>query len=266
MAEKLIFKNKIPVAAHRGNSAHCPENTLTAFRSALALNIDMIELDLHMTKDGEIVMMHDHDVKRTTNGEGLVRNMTLAEIKALDAGSWKDEKFKGEQVPTFREFLELVSAYPEMTFNVELKDYPKDSGDFAYRSADKSIELMREYGIMERSLLNTWSGELNEYLHDKYGSEIRIHAYYPQDKMGPRQKQFVMNYAYCVCLFGNEEHPVVSKARFDFVKSYGVEPWVYFKVDTPEVMAKAIERGAMLFTANDPKYTIDVLREMGLHE
>ena len=113
------YKNKVRVAAHRGNSKYYPENTILGFKEALKLNVDQLEIDLHMTKDGEIIMMHDHKVDRTTNGTGLVRDFTLEEIKKLDAGSWKGEEFAGTQVPTFVEFLELLKDYPEMTVNVE---------------------------------------------------------------------------------------------------------------------------------------------------
>ena len=104
----LPYKNAIPVAAHRGNSKYFPENTMSAFRSAVALEPDMLEIDIQMTKDGEIVMMHDHTVDRTTDGTGLIREKTLEEIRRLDAGSWKGEEFRGEKVPTFVEFLKFM--------------------------------------------------------------------------------------------------------------------------------------------------------------
>ena len=262
----LKYRNPISVAAHRGNSKYCPENTIAAFKSAMELDPDMLEIDLHMTKDGEIIMMHDHTVDRTTNGTGLIREKTLAEMKALDAGSWKGEQFAGEQVPTFREFLEFLKDYPEVLVNVELKDYPAHSGDFAYESAEKSISMLKEYGILSRCVINTWSGELNEWLDEKYGSDVMIHAYHPQELMGLNQKRFVYTYAYCVCLFGTKAQPVVEKRHFDFAKSYGVEPWVYYPVDTPEVYDASIENGAVLFTSNDPKWAMDYLRSKGLHD
>lgn len=263
---RLTYKNKIPVAAHRGNSKYYPENTLCAFRSAIELNVDMVEIDLHMTKDGVLILMHDHLVDRTSDGTGLIREKTLAEMKALDAGSWKDKRFAGERVPTFEEFLELFRDQKEMLFNIELKDYPADSGDFAYRSAELAIEMMDHYGITERSVINTWSGELNEWLADRYGDRIMIHGYSRQERMGANQKRFVYTYAYCVCLFGTEQEPVVEKQYFDFAKSYGVEPWVYYREENEEVYARAIENGAMLFTANDPAWTMEFLRKRGLHE
>ncbi len=263
---KLAYKNKIPVAAHRGNSKYFPENTLPAFRSAIELKADMVEIDLHMTSDDVLILMHDHTVDRTTNGTGLIREKTFAEMRALDAGSWKGEAFAGTQVPTFEEFLELFRDQPEMLFNIELKDYPSDMGDRAYYSADKVIELMDRYGITERSVINTWSGELNEWLVYKYGNRIKIHAYSPQELMGKNQKRFVHDYAYCVCFFGVAEKPVVGRNFFSTAMKYGVEPWVFFREDTPELTDEALEKGAMLFTSNDPKWLMDYLREKGLHD
>ncbi len=263
---KLAYKNKVCVAAHRGNSKYFPENTMVGFRSAAALNPDMIENDIHMTKDGELIVMHDHVVDRTTNGTGLIREKTLAEIRELDAGSWKGEEFKGEKVPTLREFLDFFADYPEMLFNIELKDYPRDSGDFAYESAEKTLAMLREYGVMDRCVINTWSGELNEYLANKYGDEIKIHAYFPQEIMNGKQKRYVYDYAYCVCLFGPKEAPVVPKSSFDYAKANGVETWVYYKEDTEELYDAALSNGATLFTSNDPAYAMEILRARGLHD
>lgn len=262
----LKYRNAIPVAAHRGNSRYFPENTMAAFRSAAEMNPDMIEMDVHMTADGVLICMHDHTVDRTTDGTGLIREKTLEEMLKLDAGSWKDGKFAGESVPTFEEFCRFMQGYPEIMLNVELKDYPAHSGEFAYEAADKALAMMREHGLMERSVVNTWSGELNEYLDAKYGKEIMIHAYYPQNLMGLKQKRFVLDYAYCVCLFGSKEQPVVDKSHFDFVKAYGVETWVFYPNETAGLYDAAIENGAQLFTANDPKWAMEYLRSKGLHD
>ncbi len=262
---KLVYSHPIPVAAHRGNSKYFPENTMVSFRSAVALNVDMIETDLHMTKDGEIILMHDHTVDRTSDGVGLIREKTLAEMKQLDVGKWKGGQFCGERVPTFVEFLELFKDYPKMLFNIELKDYPADSYDFAIHSAEKSISMMEKYGILDRSVINTWSGELNEYLADRYGGKLRIHAYSPQELMGQNQKRFVYSYAYCVCLFGTKKAPVVNKKLFDLCKSYGVEPWVFLREESQEFYDLALENGAMLFTSNDPQWAMQYLHSKGLH-
>ncbi|MBZ0251997.1 MAG: hypothetical protein K8I02_01540, partial [Candidatus Methylomirabilis sp.] len=89
--------------AHRGASGECPENTLAAFGRALEIGVDMVEFDVHLSRDGVPVVIHDDDVRRTTDGRGLVKDLTLAELRRLDAGGWKDARFAGERIPTLEE-------------------------------------------------------------------------------------------------------------------------------------------------------------------
>jgi len=100
----------IVVVAHRGLAPGYPENTLPAFRHALKLGVDYIEVDLRMTKDGVPVILHDDTVDRTTNGQGEVNTLALAEIRKLDAGSLAGPEFAGEKIPTLEETLELVTS------------------------------------------------------------------------------------------------------------------------------------------------------------
>lgn len=107
------------VCAHRGDVSAAPENTLPAFQSAVAKGAQQIEFDVDLSKDGELVLMHDATVDRTTDGTGKVTDLTFAEIRALDAGSWYGESFKGTQVPTLREALEIIPKH--ILCNVHLK-------------------------------------------------------------------------------------------------------------------------------------------------
>lgn len=113
----------VRVVAHRGNSSAAPENTLSAFKSALDAGIRIVELDVRLSGDGQVVVMHDADAGRTTNSSGLLRNMTLDEIKELDAGSWFSPQFAGERVPTLREVLNLIRGRAGVY--VEIKDEDK---------------------------------------------------------------------------------------------------------------------------------------------
>jgi glycerophosphoryl diester phosphodiesterase len=106
--------------AHRGHSLEVPENTLEAYRRAVELGIDMIECDVNSTRDGELVMIHDWSLDRTTNGSGRVRALTLDEIGRLDAGSWFGPEFRGVRVPTTIAAIELGrEAGIEMCFEVK---------------------------------------------------------------------------------------------------------------------------------------------------
>jgi hypothetical protein len=108
------------VEAHRGDNAQAPENTLAAFRLARDQGARWIELDVQQTRDNEIVVMHDPTVDRTTDGNGPVASLTLAEIRQLDAGSWFSAAFAGEPVPTLAETAALVAGSGSR-LNVEVK-------------------------------------------------------------------------------------------------------------------------------------------------
>src|SRR5205814_5101727 len=110
------------VIAHRGASGTHPENTLAAFRRAVELGADMIELDVQLTRDGEVVVFHDATLERTTDGAGAVSDRTLAEIRRLDAGAWFGPAFRGTRVPTLAEVLAAVG----LPVNVELKPVGDD--------------------------------------------------------------------------------------------------------------------------------------------
>ena len=110
---------KILNIAHRGASAVAPENTLAAFNCAFEMGADGIELDVTLTKDGIPVVIHDDTVDRTTDGHGPIKQMTLEEVRSLDAGAWFDERFRGIRIPTLAQVLEAVGI--RGIVNIELK-------------------------------------------------------------------------------------------------------------------------------------------------
>ncbi|MGB5553929.1 MAG: glycerophosphodiester phosphodiesterase family protein [Flavobacteriaceae bacterium] len=107
------------ICAHRGAKETHPENTLSAFKEAIRLGAQMIEFDVQLSKDGELVIMHDSSVDRTTNGTGQVSELTLAELQLLDAGAWKSSEFKGEKIPTLKETLQGMPK--NIWLNIHLK-------------------------------------------------------------------------------------------------------------------------------------------------
>ncbi|WP_063006261.1 glycerophosphodiester phosphodiesterase [Nocardia salmonicida] len=116
----------VTVVAHRGLAPGLPENTLAAFRGAITLDVDAIEIDLRVTADGHLVVMHDDTVDRTTDGHGRVADLALAEIKTLDAGSIAGSAFSGERIPTYREALEVLQGH-RMQLLLDIKDCPPEA-------------------------------------------------------------------------------------------------------------------------------------------
>jgi len=106
-ADLPTVKGKIAVIAHRGGSSLAPENTLAAFKKAIVLGADYVEIDVRQTKDRSLICIHDSTVDRTTDGKGKIEDLTLEEVKSLDAGSWFSKDCQGERVPTLKEVLSL---------------------------------------------------------------------------------------------------------------------------------------------------------------
>jgi glycerophosphoryl diester phosphodiesterase len=134
------------VIAHRGASGNAPENTLAAFRKAIALGASFIETDLQLSRDARFVAIHDATVNRTTNGQGAVHDMTLADLRKLDAGSWFGSEFAGERIPTLEEILEF-SKKNDVVFYLEIKPGGSWGGEHALTGS------LRESGEIPRTVV-----------------------------------------------------------------------------------------------------------------
>jgi glycerophosphoryl diester phosphodiesterase len=148
------------IVAHRGASGYAPENTLSSYRAGIRMNADYVEIDVQMTKDGELIAMHDKTVNRTTNGTGSVNGMTLSELKTLDAGSWFNSKhpnyaqkeYVNQKVPTLREIFE---AFGKTTrFMLETKWPDENSG-----LEEKMWALVEEFGLIDRVAIQSFNKE-----------------------------------------------------------------------------------------------------------
>ncbi len=140
-----LGSGRILLGGHRGNADECPENTLVSFRSAIELGVDVIECDVHLSDDGGLPVIHDHLLDRTTDGSGLVRDYTMAELKRFDAGSWKDPRFKGERIPSLEEVLEVAKG--RVGVAIEIKNLPLPYAgieDAVVRAVHRSIKRIGE--------------------------------------------------------------------------------------------------------------------------
>jgi glycerophosphoryl diester phosphodiesterase len=135
------------VVAHRGAPHQAPENTLASFAAALAIGVDAIELDVHLSRDGHLVVIHDERLERTTDGRGLVHEWTLAELKALDAGGWFGSAFAGERIPTFDEALALIGR--RAAVQVEIKG--RTDG-----VAEATVAALRARGLLDTAMVTSF--------------------------------------------------------------------------------------------------------------
>jgi glycerophosphoryl diester phosphodiesterase len=141
---------RVKVIAHRGGSSMAPENTLAAFGKAIQIKADYFELDIQVTSDDSLVIMHDETVNRTTSGSGAVSSMTYAQIRALDAGAWFGASFAGEKVPSFSEALQLA------------KNDPNGIGVIAEIKAstativEKTVKMIQDYKMTSRVVVSSF--------------------------------------------------------------------------------------------------------------
>lgn len=249
---ELTQKGRMTVAAHRGDSANYPENTMVAFRAAIASGAEMIETDVRLTRDGVPVLIHDCTVDRTTDGTGYVKDKTFAELCALNAGTEEAP----QQIPTLEELLELMVP-TGITLNLEVKEYAEDGNEARSRACvDKCEALIRRYGMEERMLFNSFDAPVLEYIAETY-PQYRLHGFYPYSVMY-RVNRDPGEYLYCACL--NDSR---SEEQYAALHALGIEPWVGAGVREEEHLALCFRLGARLVTTNDPVDCIEKLERIG---
>ena len=260
---------QVMVIAHQGGDGIWPGDTMHAFEKAVEIGADVLEVDAHITKDGEIVLMHDEKVDRTTDGTGLIEDLTLAELKKLDAAyKWTNDDgetfpFRGQgiQVPTLRELFE---KFPDMRYVVEIK-LTKNPIDVPLCS------LIREKNMQEKVVVASF--------HDEAMGRFRITC--PEVATGASRSEVtkfvIMGKAF---LSGwdspqyqslqvpwekseSKNIPIMTERfiREAHAKNLHVEPWT---VDDPELMRQYIEWGVDGIMTDRPDVMMEVLKELGL--
>jgi len=244
----FAFRGPLPsdpqLIAHRGGPAYAPENTLAAFRHAIAVGADWIEMDIQMTKDGALIVMHDETVDRTTNGTGRVRDLTLEQIRALDAG-------RGEQVPTFEEVIalakeagvgimpeaKLAHLYPgmeaQMVQAIVEADYVEKTVIQSFEpqvlntihALNPDIQVCPLYGLWDLSLSGPQPGEANMVC--PMAEMVILNPWMLKQAHAEGRQAFVW--------FGIIEHPVVMR----FILALGADGLM---VDDPVALANALGR------------------------
>lgn len=194
------------IIAHRGFSSAFPENTMKAFKEAERAGANGLELDVQMSKDGELVVIHDENLDRTTGGKGYVRDLTAAELRKLDARyKFKHTLVKKEPIPFLKDVLEWVSG-TSLICNIELKN-----GTFPYPGMeDKVITLIRELGLEKRIILSSF----NHY------SVVHVNRYAPDIETAPILAEGIfMPWVYAQSILAEGFHPHYRFARNDIIQN-----------------------------------------------
>ncbi|MNW48270.1 Glycerophosphoryl diester phosphodiesterase [compost metagenome] len=251
MIERLNQDASLMIAGHRGYKSAYPENTLLAFREALDLGVDMMEFDLRLSKDGEIMVIHDATVDRTTNGSGAVGNYTCEELKRLDAGGWFGREFAGLQIPTLAELIALLADYPDVLLNVEIKPAAN-----AKQAADLTIALLDETGFLPRAVFTCFDAEVLTYIHDSYGLKTQgfpaeLMSGFVYGEGGTYSKMWALGL----------EMKLLTPERVQEFRELGLLVWSYCP-DEPEQVRYSVECGVTGMTCNNPLPALHLRRGM----
>lgn len=215
------------IIAHRGASAYAPENTLAAFKKAIELGADGIELDVHLSKDGEVVVIHDYSVDRTSNGKGQVAELSLKELKALDFGNWFSGQYRNENIPLLEEVLELLKGWNGL-LNIEIKHNRLEG---CSQIEEKVLKLLHTYGFLDKVIISSF---------DHY-SLIKIKEIEPSIRICP---------LYTAALYKPWEYAASLNA-------FAIHP--HYHTVTPDVVNQCHERGI-----NVNVYTVDLPQHIKL--
>jgi glycerophosphoryl diester phosphodiesterase len=239
------------VFAHRGASAYAPENTLPAFQLALDQNADGIELDVTLSADGQIVVIHDATIDRTTNGKGPVKRMSYAAIRQFDAGRWFGEAFTGIHIPTLDEVLTLVGD--RTITNIEIKPFY-----FPMRKlTGKVAEAVRRHGMENRVILSSFNPRALVMIH-KLLPSVPVGLLLMPGGLGTLVKS----------LFGRSVpyrslHPHYSAVTPEMIQDAGEMGYKIFAytVNQAEDMRQLFEMGIDGIITNDPPLAIRIRSE-----
>jgi len=224
---------KVSIVAHRGASAYEPENTLRSVKRALEMGVDMVEVDVHASRDGHIVVIHDAKLDRTTSGKGYVKDLTLKELRNLDAGL-------GEKIPTLEEVLELIKGKAQLVIEIKVLG-----------TEEKVLRIVKEGGLENGVLITSFY----------HPTVKRVKELDPKIKTGiiissrpVKPAQLVLN-AKSDVLFPRYVYVDQEMVREVHKQKLAIYPWT---IDDPDEMRPLIKMGVDGIVTNKP----DVLKNL----
>ena len=234
------------VIAHRGSSAHAPENTLAAFRRAIDDGADAVELDIHLTKDGEVVVIHDAQLQRTTDGRGLVWHHTVKELQRLSAGSWFHRTFTAERIPTLDEVFTLLGG--TIGINIEIKADSSRRQDFTI--VHHCCEIVKKHQAERMVIISSFSESFIKRVKIIQPSIATALLYHPVRHLGRSPIEFTQrsNAEYLILNGSRIRKRLIRKAheRNILIGEY--------TVNTQWRVRRALRYGVDVLFTNDPSW------------
>ena len=244
-----LYHGRRLLLGHRGAAAEAPANTVAAFRRAMESGADGVELDIHLTHDGRVVVIHDETVRSVTGLDRLVRELTLAQIQQLDAGSYFSPAFAGERIPTLDEALEAVG--PDAVVNIELKGM----GVAADGLERQMLRIVRAHDMADRVIASSFNPL----------RLMRLRALDPRIPRGmlysPNSPVFVRQLWFLPLVQPDALHPhhsMVDEAYMRRARKWGVRvnAWT---VDDPAEAERLVRLGVDGIITNDPRHLREIV-------
>ena len=243
-----LYQGRVLNFAHRGANHDAPQNTLAAFRLAVEMGADGVELDVQASKDGEAVVIHNFTVDATTDGQGRVADKTLAELKELDAGSWFDARYAGQRIPTLQEVI--VEVGHQLLLNIELKTRVFGSTGLIA----EVVRLIEDHNLVHRVVVSSFNPFSLRQVK-KLNPRIHTGLLYYFDLPAHLARSVLLSLAGSGAL--HPEKHLINQKYMAWAKErgYRVNAWT---VDEPAEMKRLIALGVDGIITNRP----DVLREI----
>ena len=230
---------------HRGYCARYPENTLISYRAAMQAGVDAFEFDVWLSKDGVPVIMHDGNAYRTCGVDRHLNDMTLEEIKRLDAGGKFDARFAGERVPTLEELLSQArDMRPDVMLGVEIKDMREET-------CDKTVALLKQYGFFDNCIFYAFNARIIKYLKTAHAARTMGYPDFQMAEFEPDSYSYYDEIGINMRIMRSEIFPIYA--------GKGMKMHIYC-ADTEEDVRDAIAHGASLITANEIGPLLKVLK------
>lgn len=216
------------IIAHRGFSGVYPENTMLAFKKAIEIGADGIELDVHLSKDGQVMIIHDEALKRTTGLDGVISDYTRAELEKISAGKTKNDEFGFTPIPSLEEYLAFMAEHRDKITNIELKTAPV----YYPEIEEKTLELVRKFDL-EKNIIYSSFNWLSIERMQRLGTISETGLLFSGMKL--------YNQAHIIKSLGiNYFHPDFNDLTDEIVKSYldnkvGLNVWTVNEIEDMKV-------------------------------
>ena len=229
---KKVHNPNLLSIAHRGASGFAPENTRAAFQKGVELKADYLECDIHVSKDGELVIMHDDKLDRTTNGNGFISEYTLEELRNFDAGSYHSEEFAGETIMTMNELL--AEFYEQVGLLIELKNPSSYPG-----IEEKVVDLLKGYEDLSSIIIQSFDAESMKKIHSMLPDiEVAVLIRPAESLLSPKRLDELTSFASYI----NFNVSFLNKRMVDNIHNRDSKVLVWSKKDK-KIVAKAQKYG-----------------------